>query len=100
MIIIASIPAFVFGFLLRNWGMESLRSAKIIGWTITLYGILLFYADKRGKNDKTSADIGLKEAVLIGLAQCLALIPGTSRSGITITMARFLGFNLRFFQEV
>ncbi len=93
MIIIASIPALILGFLLRNLGMEWLRSAKVVGWTILFYGLVLFYADKIGKNNKTTENIGLKEAILIGLAQCLALIPGTSRSGVTITMARFLGIN-------
>ena len=93
MIIIASIPALVLGFILRNFGMESLRSARIIGWNILIYGLILFFADKIGKNNKTSDNIGYKVAVLIGVAQCLALIPGTSRSGITITMARFLGVN-------
>ena len=93
MIVVASIPALILGFVLRNFAMESLRSSGIIGWTILIYGLILFYADKIGKSEKNSADIGIKEAVLIGLAQCLALIPGTSRSGVTITMARFLGIN-------
>ena len=93
MIVIASIPALIIGFILRNFGMESLRSARIIGWTILIYGLILYFADKYGKNDKTTENISLKEAILIGIAQCLALIPGTSRSGITITMARFLGIN-------
>ena len=91
MIVVASIPALLFGFLLRNLGMEWLRSAKVIGWTIMFYGLILYYADKVGKKTKSTADIGIKEAILIGLAQCLALIPGTSRSGVTITIARFLG---------
>ena len=89
LIVLASIPALILGFWLRNFGMESLRSAGVIGWTILLYGIVLYIADRYGKNIKTTDDIGVKEAVLIGLAQCLALVPGTSRSGITITMARF-----------
>ena len=93
MIIIASIPALILGFLLRNLGMEWLRSAKVVGWTILFYGLFLFYADKIGKNNKTTENIGFKDAILIGLAQCLALIPGTSRSGVTITMARFLGIS-------
>ena len=91
LIVVASIPALILGFWLRNFGMEDLRSARVIGWTILLYGIVLYIADRYGKNIKTTDDIGVKEAILIGLAQCLALVPGTSRSGITITMARFLG---------
>lgn len=93
LILAASIPALCIGFLLRNYGMDWLRNPKIIGWTILLYGLLLYFADRFGKTIKTTSDLGLKDAVLIGLAQCLALIPGTSRSGITITMARFLGVN-------
>ncbi len=93
LIVIASIPALILGFWLRNFGMESLRSARVIGWNILIYGLILCIADKYGKNIKTTDDIGGKQALLIGLAQCLALIPGTSRSGITITMARFLGIN-------
>lgn len=93
LIVIASIPAFVVGFLLHSYGMEWLRNPKIIGWTILGYGLLLYVADKYGKLDRTEADLAIKDAILIGCAQCLALIPGTSRSGITITMARFLGVN-------
>lgn len=93
LIVIASIPALISGFLLRNFGTEMLRSPKIIGWTILIYGILLYIADSKGKNIKNTEQIGLKEALYIGFAQCLALIPGTSRSGITITMARFLNIN-------
>lgn len=89
----ASVPALLVGFFLRNYGMEALRDPKIIGWTILFYGLVLYAADKYGKTIRTTADITLKDAMLIGLAQCLALIPGTSRSGITITMARFLGIN-------
>ena len=93
LIVIASIPALISGFLLRNLGMDIFRTPKVIGWTILLYGILLYIADTKGKNTKTTEQLGLKEAIYIGFAQCLALIPGTSRSGITITMARFLGIN-------
>lgn len=91
MVLVACLPALVCGFFLRNFGMDFLRNPKIIGWTILLYGLLLGAADKLGPKEKTLKDIGLKYALYIGLAQCLALIPGTSRSGITITMARFLG---------
>lgn len=93
LILAASLPALGVGFVLRNYGMEWLRNPQIIGWTILLYGILLYFADHYGNTERTTADLGLKGAMVIGLAQCLALIPGTSRSGITITAARFLGIN-------
>ena len=90
MLVVACVPALVVGFYLRNSNFAFLRDPKVIGFNILFYGLLLYAADTffKGKNDIKS--IGLKEAILIGLAQCLALIPGTSRSGVTITMARFL----------
>lgn len=92
-IVLASIPALIMGFCLRNFGMEYFRNPKIIGWTILIYGLILYVADKKGQSSKNTSDISFKDALFIGLAQCLALIPGTSRSGVTITMARFLGVN-------
>ena len=93
LIVVGSIPALVAGFCLRHIAGDFLRNPKIIGVTILFYGILLYVADRFSKAQKKLEDIGLKEAILIGLAQCLALIPGTSRSGITITAARFLHIN-------
>jgi len=93
LLLIASVPALIVGFWLRNFGTDFLRNPKIIGSTILFYGIVLYVADKFSKAKKTLKEMGIKEALLIGLAQCLALIPGTSRSGITITAARFLKIN-------
>lgn len=95
LVIIASIPAMVFGLFLRTEGVEWMRSSKLIGWTILGYGILLYIADKVGLTVRKVDHLKITDALLIGLAQCLALIPGTSRSGITITMARFLGMERR-----
>ena len=95
LVIIASIPAMIFGLFLRTEGVEWMRSSKLIGWTILGYGILLYIADKVGLTVRKVEHLGILDAILIGLAQCLALIPGTSRSGITITMARFLGMERR-----
>lgn len=95
LIIIGTIPAVVAGYVLKNYGMEWLRNTKIIGWTILGYGILLFVADKSSMTIRQIKHMGVVDAILIGCAQCLALIPGTSRSGITITMARFLGLERR-----
>ncbi|MCQ2741674.1 MAG: undecaprenyl-diphosphate phosphatase [Alphaproteobacteria bacterium] len=94
-LIIGSIPAFIAGFLLKSYGMEWLRNTRIIGWTILGYGILLYIADSCSMTIRQIKHMTVFDAVMIGLAQCLSLIPGTSRSGITITMARFLGLERR-----
>ncbi|HCU59412.1 MAG TPA: undecaprenyl-diphosphate phosphatase [Alphaproteobacteria bacterium] len=90
LLLIASVPALIAGFCLRNFGMEFLRNPKIIGCTILFYGLVLYFADRFFNSRRDLRDIKIKDAILIGLAQCLALVPGTSRSGITITMGRFL----------
>ncbi len=95
LIVIGTIPAVIAGFLLKQHGMDWVRNTRLIGWTILGYGILLFIADKFSMTIRQIKHMGIADAVLIGCAQCLALIPGTSRSGITITMARFLGLERR-----
>ncbi len=95
LIVIGTLPIVVAGFLLKNSGMEWLRNTQIIGWTILGYGILLYIADKIGMTIRKIDHLTLIDALLIGCAQCLALIPGTSRSGITVTMGRFLGMERR-----
>ncbi len=95
LVVIATIPAVFAGLLIKSEGVEWMRSTKLVGWTILGYGILLFIADKIGMTIRKVNHLGVLDALLIGLAQCLALIPGTSRSGITITMARFLGMERR-----
>ena len=95
LVVIGTIPIIVVGFLLKEHGMEWLRSTRIIGWTILGYGLLLFIADKWGMTIRSIQHLGVWDAFLIGCAQCLALIPGTSRSGVTITMARFLSMERR-----
>lgn len=92
-IVAATIPACVFGLLFDDFIESNLRSVIVIATTTIVFGILLGLADKRDTQTKNILDIGLKAAIIIGLAQAVALIPGTSRSGITITAALFLGFN-------
>ncbi|MGB0919994.1 MAG: undecaprenyl-diphosphate phosphatase [Alphaproteobacteria bacterium] len=93
-LVIASIPAIIAGFILHELKiMDALRSAEIIGWTTLVFGIVLWGADHFGPTGKTFGSLTVSSAIWIGLAQCLALIPGTSRSGITMTAARGLGFN-------
>lgn len=89
-----TIPVVVVGFVLNLFDLqEHLRSAAVVGWTMLGFGLVLFWADKTGKTDKSWEKWTLKDAAIMGLAQVLALIPGTSRSGITITAARRLGYN-------
>ncbi len=95
LIIIGTIPAVIAGLFLVQSGTDELRSARLIGWTMLGFGIVLFIADKIGMTIRKIEHLGILDALLIGLAQCLALIPGTSRSGITITMGRFLGLERR-----
>ena len=72
--------------------LASLRFTDLIAVNLTLYGILLGLADYFGREDRSYEDLTWRDGLLVGLAQALALIPGTSRSGVTMTAARFLGF--------
>ncbi len=93
LITLATIPAVVVGLVLKlTGGIEALRALEVIGWATLLGGLLLWYADRTGPQRRDAGGWGLRDAILMGLAQALALVPGTSRSGITMTMARFLGF--------
>jgi len=93
-IAIATIPALVFGALLKLSGfLDSIRGVEIVAWNAIIFGVLLYVADVVGKRTKVMENMTLSPAVTIGFAQALALIPGTSRSGITMTAARFLGFD-------
>jgi len=82
-----------FGFLLIKFDLISnLRNIKIIGWTTLLFGIILYFSDLRATKKKIKSDFSLTCALIIGFVQILSLIPGVSRSGITISAARFLQF--------
>jgi undecaprenyl-diphosphatase len=87
----ATLPAVIIGFLFKDMLEEQSRSVAVIAATTLLFGVLLWVADARGSHRIPLAAVGLGIATLIGLAQALALIPGTSRSGITITAALLLG---------
>lgn len=92
-LLLASVPALVIGFLARDLVELYLRDMRIIAVTTLLFGGLLWLADWWGKRTRTLQEMNLRSALWIGLAQALALVPGVSRSGITITAGRFLGFN-------
>jgi len=92
-LIVASIPAIVAGGLLHGWVESALRDVRVIAFSTIGFGLLLWWADARFSRSKLMQDMNMKSGVIIGLAQMLALVPGTSRSGITITMGRMLGFD-------
>lgn len=92
-IVIGTIPAVALGLFLKLGGyLEGFRTTDLVAANLIIYGILLGLADHFGKQVKKYEDMTLRDAILVGLAQALALIPGTSRSGATMTMARFLGY--------
>jgi len=95
-ILLATIPAGLFGLFGKDFIEEHLRSALVIAATTLLFGFLLGFADVKAGNrseHKPLEKLGLKGAMLIGLAQAIALIPGTSRSGITMTIGLMLGLS-------
>ena len=90
---IATIPVVVAGFFGKTIIETTLRSPFIVAFTSIFFGILLWWVDKYATKDKSLSQLSMKGAFIIGLAQILALVPGTSRSGITITCARALHIN-------
>lgn len=96
LLLVASLPVVAFGLILHLTGLDDMmRSITVIGWTTILFGLLLYWADQVGPAQKTDKDWSISDAISIGVWQAIALIPGTSRSGITITGARFLGYTRR-----
>ncbi|WP_369160197.1 undecaprenyl-diphosphate phosphatase [Candidatus Thiodiazotropha sp. LNASS1] len=95
MIIIATLPVGVFGLLMKSLVETDLRSPLVIAITTIVFGILLLVADRMGKRQRDEYDIRWLDALVIGLFQALAIIPGTSRSGSTITGGLFLGLSRR-----
>ena len=94
LIIIGSIPLIIIGYILHSTEfIYLLRNIKVIAWTTLIFGIILFFADQRKINRSISINLNIKLIIFIGLSQILALIPGVSRAGITLTAARFLNFN-------
>ena len=90
-VVVGTIPTVVFGVLFAGQISTVLRSPLVIAATMAGFGLLLWIADARGGRDRDEEQIGWRDALIVGLAQAIALIPGTSRSGITITAALFLG---------
>ncbi len=93
-IVVGTLPAIVAGLLFKDVITSDARAVSVIIATTVIFGVLLGLADHRAKrSNKTNAVVSVRHALLIGLAQALSLIPGTSRSGVTITAALFLGYH-------
>ena len=89
-----SVPLIIVGYILYKTELiYALRDIRIIAWSTLIFGIILYFADKCRFDKKISSNLNLKTILYIGLFQILALIPGVSRAGITITAARFFKFN-------
>ena len=93
-ILVGTIPIIPIGYILYQTGLiNNLRSLEVIGWMSLMFGILLYLSDKTKITKKINAEFTNKSAIIIGLFQVLSLVPGVSRSGITITSGRLLGFS-------
>ena len=93
-ILVATIPIIPVGYILYQTGLiNQLRTLEVIGWMSLIFGILLYISDKTKITKKIETEFNNKSAIFIGLFQVISLIPGVSRSGITITSGRLLGFS-------
>lgn len=93
LIIIGTLPVVILGLLFRNFIENDVRNLWVIAWMLIGFGLLLGLSDVIGKKAKQIRDLNYKHGILFGLGQALALIPGVSRSGGTITVGLFLGYN-------
>ena len=94
LMVVGSLPLIIFGyFLYITETIYLLRNVKVIAWTTLFFGIILYLADKRKVDKNISSNLNIRSILIIGFLQILALIPGVSRAGITMTAARFLNFN-------
>ena len=90
-IALGTVPASIAGLLFADWIEMNLRSPFVIVFTLSGYAVLMILADKLGRRERDISHVTIRDALVIGVAQALALVPGTSRSGVTITTARLLG---------
>ena len=93
LIIIGSVPIVVLGYFGRDIITNDLRSLWLIATVMIIFGVILGFADKYGKSERSLEQLSTKHGLLYGAAQALALVPGVSRSGATIAMGRFLGYS-------
>ena len=94
LIVLGSIPLIIVGYFFYSTGLiNHFRNLKIIAWTTLLFGILLYFADRSKNKNLINTNLNFKNILIIGFFQLLAIIPGVSRSGIVITISRFLNFD-------
>ena len=91
-LVLATIPAALAGLLVKDWIATVARGWQVVAINAAVYGVLLLLADRLGRKARPLEEIGLREGFAIGCAQALALVPGTSRSGVTMSAALALGF--------
>ena len=95
-LILVTIPVIVIGAIFKVTGLiEMLRTIEVIGWTMVIFGVLLYLADRYSTQKRTEFNLNLRHIIVLGLWQSLALIPGTSRAGATITAGLILGYKRR-----
>ena len=92
-IIISTLPAIVVGFIIFQYFIENIRNIHLISFSCIIFGVFLFFTDTYSKTNKSYENISFKDAMMIGIFQCFAFIPGASRSGVVITISRFMGLN-------
>jgi len=93
LLVLATIPGALVGYLLEHQAETVFRNPLLIAITLSVVGFILFWADKRLRSRKNLQEISWGDAVIIGSAQALAIVPGVSRAGSTITTALFLGID-------
>lgn len=93
LIVVGSIPAAILGLTFKDFIEENTREPALVATTLFIFALVLFFADKFGKKKRGFSQIGWLDAVFVGTAQALALVPGVSRSGITISAGLFSGLN-------
>jgi undecaprenyl-diphosphatase len=92
-LLLATVPVGLAGLLLHDFVATSLRNPQVIATASIVFGLILWWADKQGTHSRTYASVSWRDALIVGFAQALAIIPGTSRSGITITAGLMLGMD-------
>ena len=94
LIIFGSIPLFLFGYIFYSSGIiNSFRNLQTIAWTTLIFGLLMYFADTFKIKKNIQKDLTIKNILIIGLLQVVSIVPGVSRSGVTITAGRFLNFD-------